>query len=334
MPFIVPEMAKNAKGGTELMQARLEKVLESRPDLLEHFNFHPSRLRNFDPNKQSIYWVHDLAEDPEVAHLAGGGWKKFDLIVFVSNWQFQQYQSRFGLDGSNCIILQNGIEPFGNQDVFQTKWQGESAAIRLIYHTTPHRGLEILVPAFISLWEEEWKHETIPVQLDVFSSFGVYGWAERDAPYEFLFEQCREHPAINYHGSVENSKVREALMKAHIFAYPSIWPETSCLALIEAMQAHVHCIHPNLGALFETSGGLTCQYPFMTDPQTHYEYFRGLLKQEVSRIRKLPFNSIARNVHRAAEYSERLHNWAEIGRDWIDILDQLKETVETPSEVA
>lgn len=333
MPFKVAEMAQNAKGGTELMAARLENHLrENNPELLEFFNFHCSRLREYDENKPSVYWCHDLADDPETNHLANGGWQKFDLIVFVSNWQYQQYQEKYKLDGTNCIVIPNAVEPSKYSPDYKWKFNLQNIAepIKIIYHTTPHRGLELLVPAFKDLWEAEWQHLKNPVTLEVYSSFSIYGWPERDAPYEKVIQECKDHPAINYHGSVSHDEVQQALAKAHIFAYPSIWKETSCLALIEAMQAECICIHPNLGALIETSGDLTVQYPFKTDPSVHYSYFKQILQREVA---ALVGKGKMSQPGPAAARAKDLYNWRTVAKQWTDILTQVKEAVDSYAEI-
>ena len=132
--------------------------------------------------------------------------------------------------------------------------------VRFIYHTTPHRGLELLYPIFDELSKH---HDNI--HLDVYSSFAIYGWAQRDDPYVELFTEIHNHPNMTYHGSVPNAQIIKALETADVFLYPNIWKETSCIALIEAIKCGVLCIHPNYGALTEVSGGQTLTYDYSED---------------------------------------------------------------------
>ena len=57
---------------------------------------------------------------------------------------------------------------------------------------------------------------------------------------------------MNYFGFMDNKKIIELLKNMHIFTHPSIWPETSCIAAIEAMAAGCEIVSTNLGALYET----------------------------------------------------------------------------------
>ncbi len=353
MGFKNIDVSSNARGGTELMRDRLINGLRDRKrdDLLEHFDFHASRVRDFDECRPSILLMHDLPGDPESEHLRKDKGARFEHMVFVSNWQFQQYQTHYGLTGENCSVIQNAIELFDDadgllikkgfvqpsktlgswglpqesrfKDDFKLSGFDAEHPIRLIYHTTPHRGLEILVPVFEELYNELLDHD-IHITLDVFSGFGVYGWNERDAPYEPLFMSCRKHPAITYHGAQDNMTVRRALERSHIFAFPSIWPETSCLALIEAMASGTHVVHSNLAALPETAAGCTTIYPFITDRDVHAGVFYDALKQAIERYRYLGL-SVTASAQRS---SSRIHDVETYIKQWITLLDSLKTPVD------
>ena len=70
--------------------------------------------------------------------------------------------------------------------------------------------------------------------------------------YENLFQRCKKTKNVNYLGFVENLKVIELLKKTHIYSFPSIWPETSCISAIESLAAGCEVVTTNLGALYET----------------------------------------------------------------------------------
>ena len=93
------------------------------------------------------------------------------------------------------------------------------------------------------------------VKLNVCSSTIIYGKkfdAVLGKTYEGLFNECKNTNNVNYLGYLENDKIIELLKKMHIFAHPSIWPETSCIAAIESMAAGCEIVTTNLGALYET----------------------------------------------------------------------------------
>ncbi|MBU6428280.1 MAG: glycosyltransferase family 1 protein, partial [Cyanobacteria bacterium REEB65] len=177
MPLEANELSKDAKGGTELM---LQWLYESQnPALLERFQIIPSRVRQLAPDKIRVLWVHLAAHHPESQHLASGGWAMFDKIVFVSHTQQQSYIQRFGIPWSKCAVIPNAIVPIADH-------AKPAGTIRLIYTPMPDRGLVLLVPVFAALCEK------FPdLELDVFSSYKLYGWPEADAPLQPLFDACR-----------------------------------------------------------------------------------------------------------------------------------------------
>jgi len=254
--IIDTNLSRSAMGGTEQMRARLLSNVDK--SLLENVAIHFSRVRQIYPDVLNIFYAHDTSEDPENKILENSGWKQFSFFVFVSCWQRDTYISRFGIPYSKCAVIENAIEPADdiNKDTNQ---------IKLIYHTTPHRGLELLYPVYEKLSSKYGSD----IHLDVFSSFEIYGWKERDKKYQPLFDKLIQHPHITYHGTKPNSVVRDYLSKAYYFPYPCIWKETSCIAMIEAIEHGVIPVHPNLGALPETAGLNSYMYDYTEDHNSH-----------------------------------------------------------------
>lgn len=301
------ELSKNARGGTELMMERLHSSLPA--DLLSQFQIIPSRVRELDSTKKKIYWAHDLPSDPEAQFLKDKEARdQFDLKVFVSNWQFQQFRDYLGVPfDSDSVVIENGIVPIEEH-------LKPIGTINLVYFTTPHRGLELLYPVYEYLYNTL----NINIHLHVFSSFSIYGWSERDKPYEPLFEKLKAHPGITYHGAVTNEVIRDELKKMHILVYPSIWQETSCLQLIEAMAAGLLCIHPNLAALPETSGGLNWMYHFDQNPTIHANRFANVLAMAIGQYDS---ESIQKKLNFTRFYANMRFNWESKAALWKAVLE-------------
>ena len=304
------EVNRNAMGGTELMAHRIER--DCNKSLLAKTQIIHSRVRELDDSKKKILVLHDLPQDPESQHLKDGGWKKFDCLVFVSHWQQEMYNLFLGVPYSAGTVLRNAIEPIEAH-------KKPNGTIRLIYTSTPHRGLDILYVAFNQLAKE---YDNI--ELDVFSSFQLYGWPQRDEQYRELFDKLRAHPKINYHKNVPNETIREHLQKAHIFAYPSTWKETSCLCLIEAMSAGCLSVHSSLAALPETSMGQTFMYNYTENPHDHANQFYIELKNAINLWQNQNSRTIlTRKLQNDKALADYVYGWNNRKLQWNQLMKNL-----------
>ena len=220
----------------------------------------------------------------------------------------QNYIQYYGIPWYKCVVIENAIEPVTFVD------KPTDGKINFIYHTTPHRGLQILVPVFKQLAE---KYPNI--HLDVYSSFKIYGWEDRDKPYEPLFEMIKENSNMTYHGTVSNSEVKNALQKAHCFAYPSIWMETSCIALIEAMSAGCLCVHPNLAALSETASRWTWMYQYHEDTRDHAQQLYGMLEGAAQELAN-PNAALQNSLNNQRHYTKMFFSWETRSIQWDSFL--------------
>ena len=298
----------NGNGGTEQMLQNLKERVNS--SLLDEVNIICSRVRAVDSERPNLLWLHDLWNDPEATHLQQEESRdRFAKTLFVSNWQMFGYNAFLGVPYKNSLVMRNAIDPF--ETVKKSK-----DVIRIIYHTTPHRGLELLWPIYKSLYEIHGDS----IHLDVFSSFEAYGWKERDSEYTQLFDYLSEHEGITYHGYQPNEVVREALKEAHIFAYPSIWPETSCISVMEAMSAGCAVICPNLAALPETTGGLATMYQWSEDSHEHMNMHASILDYLV---RNFWEDGHQEKLAYVKNYADNMYNWDSRGPEWEGLLNSV-----------
>lgn len=318
------ELSINAKGGTELVMDWITSRID--PNLLRHFQFIPSRVREIDQKRLPILILHDLPHDRESQHLKDPSSRdRFAGIVMVSNWQMQMYNWVLDVPYSECKVLQNAIIPFPFQD------KPEDSTIRLIYHSTPQRGLSLLIPVFEQLCLDFPQYN---LELDVFSSFQIYGWPHRDKPFEDLFKRCKNHPQIRYHGYVSNENIRDALLKADIHAYPCIWPETSCISAIEALAARCVVVCPNFAALPETCANWAMMYQWSENEKEHTERFRAQLIKAIEAVNKAKKENHSSYLKDQASYFNKFYDVNLRAEQWnIYLSELLKKRGQAPIKV-
>lgn len=295
-----------ARGGTELVSEQLANRL---PDWALKKAQIISRPQDIDYDRLQVFWAHDMPES--AAFLSNETLRSaWDGIVFVSYWQQSVYALNAGVPFSAGEVIKNAIVPLPEN-------KKPDGPIKIIYHPTPHRGLELLVPVFDELSKE------YDINLEVYSSFDIYGWPEKNAAYQELFDFCREHEKINYYGSRPHDEVRAAVVDAHIFAYPSIWLETSCMAAMEAMSGRCLMVAPHWGALPETMANYNISYSWTEDVEEHKKIFARKLRQAIESVRSEQTSVLLDEQKR---FADRFYNWDRRVEQWVDYIDRLEKT--------
>jgi UDP-glucose:(glucosyl)LPS alpha-1,2-glucosyltransferase len=264
-------------GGSELQWNALFSKLPS--ELLKNKNIIKSICdpKTLVKDKINILWEQLSYDQPNVQALRDRKYvDDLDWIIFNSHWSYNQFRLRFKIPEYKTRVLQNFIHPFPHT------LKKDDSKIKLIYTSTPWRGLAILMRTVEMLNEKRKDFE-----VDIYSSTLLYGSnfdALNKKKYQSLFDKCEEIPNINYKGYATNEEVRQALMKSHILAYPCIFEETSCLAAIEAMAAGCKVVTTNYGALPETCGRFARYICFEPHVQRLIDSYVEVLNEEMDNI--------------------------------------------------
>jgi glycosyltransferase involved in cell wall biosynthesis len=165
--------------------------------------------------------------------------------MLISHYQFRRWIEKLNLPPAKGFLTQNGI----SLEKFKVDEKKLTARPpRAYYASTPFRGLA-LIP---DLWPLV--TQMVPeAELVVCSSFATYGISERDDNFKELFLKLESIPSISYRAAVGQEELREISCSSRVLAYPCIFPETGCIAAMEAMASGCVVAGTDLGALPETA---------------------------------------------------------------------------------
>ncbi len=237
-----PVSFNESYGGSENQLRFLLKYLPDKSFKDINLILNNANVDLIEKDKINVLWMHHFVNQKEAQALGSKDFvDKLDYIIFNSHWNLEKFIYQFKVPEDKSLVIKNAIEEIKYKDKPKDK-------INLIYHTTPWRGLSQLLKIFKKIKLDN-------VKLNICSSTKIYGEKfsnKIEKNYEKLFEECKNTKNVNYFGYINNEKIIKLLEEMHIFSYPSIWPETSCIAAIEAMASGCEVVTTNLGALYET----------------------------------------------------------------------------------
>jgi glycosyltransferase involved in cell wall biosynthesis len=298
-------------GGTELLYNNLTNRIN-----LNDYNInlikstcHMDFLKS---DKKNVLWQHLSYDQPFVQQMQSTNFTNaVDAFVYVSHWQYQRFQQIFKHPFQKGHVIKNAIDPI------EYKPKDKDGKLKLIYTSTPWRGLDVLL--------EVWKNlNRNDVELHVYSSTKIYGSgfeASDDAKeWEPLLEHTANTKGVTYHGYATNDKVRKALQEAHIFTYPSTFEETSCLSMIEAGAAGLSLVSTNLGALPETGSEFATLVELPRTKEDLVINYTKILNEEID-----SFWTKQDKLKQQSDFYNEYYSWNNRIKDWEKLFNSLSK---------
>lgn len=233
-------------GGTETMaRGFIKNIL---PEMSNIHNYTCVIIPGHLPDLQTIgidgskyiFWIHNNIGQfiPQVGRILNATLvrKATERVIAVSEYEKRTIAKELSLELNKITVIPNAINT-----ITPTPGKFEKIdKIKLIHASSKDRGLEILLNA-VPLIEEDF-------ELNIFNDFYP------DLPHGFNPDGVND-PRVNFYGKTPRKTLYKFFADAHIHAYPSTYPETSCLTQMEALSAGCYAVYTDLGALPETSMG-------------------------------------------------------------------------------
>lgn len=244
--------SENHFGGTETMARGFMKHIL--PEMVNIRKYYPVIIPGHLPpletvgadGNEYIFWIHNNISQftPSVGRILNSTLvrKATKKVISVSDYERTVLSKELNMDINKIVVIPNAIEPvIPNPDKFKNVDK-----VRIIHASSQERGLRVLLDA-IPLIEEDF-------ELNIFNDFYP------DTPHNYNVDGVNDE-RVNFYGKTPRKILYKFFADAHIHAYPSTYPETSCLTQMEALSAGCYTVHTDLGALPETSLGYGTMIP-------------------------------------------------------------------------
>ena len=221
--------------------------------------------------KKSVFYTQDTNDTPCFKGLKGhrNALDFYDKIWVLSQFHKENMQEMFDIPDEKFLIIGNFAKPSAEAMARIS----DKVPLQFIYCSTPFRGLDVLLKAWISI-VEKYPDAT----LHIFSSMAIYGAEELDdLHFGKMFRDMKGGRFKNliFHGSVIQEEMLKVMNESFMLLYPNTYPETYCNVIMEARSCRTPFITTDLGSLKETGGHAGC---FISGNARSPEYLKKFLE--------------------------------------------------------
>ncbi|MFY9288522.1 MAG: glycosyltransferase family 4 protein, partial [Alphaproteobacteria bacterium] len=258
-----------------------------------------------------IAWMHESTFNPKLVPIVGD----FNAIAFVSEWQQRINQKHIPKYWTQAVI-RNAMNPaaenmFGSNAVLAQKKEPPL----LLYAGSAARGAFHL-PAIL----DHLREMTVDFSMEIYCNTNPSGDPAQDEQY---IGWLRSLPNITHVGMVGQNRLISRMKEASVFVAPNPWPETSCIAMIEAMAAGLKVVTTNRAALPETASGFA-KHIVIDDPDSPTR-FDALIDASLfaKAVREAMQDKNEAKQREQVDYFNTHYRWQKRVEEWVSFLNSL-----------
>lgn len=262
--------------------------------------------------KATYVWVHDI----HVGHFEHASMiDNTDKFLCLTNWHKEFFLQAYAgkIPSSKILVTANGIDP---------QWYSEEpvkVGNRLIYASSPDRGLERLLQIFPSI-----RKQVPDAELHIF--YGFHNWKkmaessnnkidlEKIAFFERAIEAQKDH-GVTYHGRIPEPELAKEFAKAKVWAYPTNFTETYCITALMAQASGCIPVTTALAALNET-----VSHGFLFNPPNTTKGYEDAFVNRIVMILTGRFKNDEHSPDEVAKaarkYTLENHSWHKVAQQW------------------
>lgn len=265
-----------------------------------------------------IAWMHESTFNPQLVPALPA----FHAISFVSEWQ-QRINQSFVHPHWKQAVLRNAMNPaaatlFDKQETIRT---AKSEPPILLYAGSFARGAFHL-PKLL----EHLRSTQTDFSVEMFCNTDPSRQPEADATY---INWIRTLPNITHVGMVGQPELVHRMHRAAFMIAPNPWPETSCIAMIEALAAGLRVITTDRAALPETASGFAHHipiedrdHPLRFDMPIDYEVFANAISANMNEWKNEP-ETVEHKNRTQINYFLNHYQWSQRVEPWIQFIELL-----------
>lgn len=255
--------------------------------------------------KKKIVWLHDVPMDM---------FKKYDeialtdKILVLSNYHKELLLENIGkANEEKAYVSSNGInlDDFNGNGIARDPY-------RIIYPSSYERGLEFLLKHWARI------KEAVPqANLHIFYGWNTYDKMVKegvnDGSLKKRIAPMMEQEGITHHGRIGHKQLVQEMYKSGIWAYPSQFPEISCITAMKSQACGCVPVVTDFAALKETVKAGVVVQGNCADPEVEEQYIQVL-------IQTLKDTAFQEEVRQEVLKHREEFAWALVAKDWSENL--------------